>query len=127
MRALSILIKSAAVIGFVIGFTVAASAASPYGTWLRPASGSQILFYHCGSKLCGKVVAVKDQSRKSEIGTVIMNGATKVSNNEWKGDILDLDNGKTYSGDVTLEGHNNLRLKGCVLFLCRNETWHRVK
>ena len=38
------------------------------GLWLRPSTGSQVRFYNCGGKLCGKMVAVTDQARKGEIG-----------------------------------------------------------
>ena len=109
-------------------FAGSARADDPYGTWLRPSTGTQVNFYNCGGKLCGKIVAVKDQSRKGEIGTVIMNGASRTSDNEWKGDLLNTEDGKTYSGVVTLEGPNALNLKGCALgFICRGETWQRVK
>ncbi|MBV8753672.1 MAG: DUF2147 domain-containing protein [Hyphomicrobiales bacterium] len=111
-----------------ISFAGSARADEPYGTWLRPSTGTQVNFYNCGGKLCGKIVAVKDQSRKGEIGTVIMNGAAKTSDNEWKGDLLNTEDGKTYSGVVTLEGPNALNLKGCALaFICKGETWQRVK
>ena len=105
-----------------------ARADDPYGTWVRPSTGTQVNFYNCGGKLCGKIVAVKDQSRKGEIGTVIMNGAARTSDNEWQGDLLNTENGKTYSGVVKLEGPNALNLKGCALgFICQGETWQRVK
>jgi uncharacterized protein (DUF2147 family) len=109
-------------------FAGGARADDPYGTWVRPSTGTQVNFYNCGGKLCGKIVAVKDQSRKSEIGTMIMNGAAKTSDNEWRGDVLNTEDGKTYSGVVTLEGPNALNLKGCALgFICKGETWQRVK
>ena len=108
--------------------TVTAQAAEPYGTWLRPSTGTQVSFYACGGKLCARVAAVKDQSRKKEIGIVIMKGAAKSGDNVWKGDLLDVESGKIYSGVVTLESANALNLKGCVaLVLCRSETWQRVK
>jgi len=106
----------------------AAQAAEPYGTWVRPSTGSQVNFYACGGKLCARVAAVKDEARKKEIGTVIMKGAVKSGDNTWKGDLLDVESGKTYSGVVTLESANALNLKGCVaMVLCRGETWQRVK
>jgi uncharacterized protein (DUF2147 family) len=109
-------------------FVGSAGAADPFGTWVRPSTGTQVNFYNCGGKLCGKIVAVKDQSRKGEIGTVIMNGAARTSDNEWRGDVLNTEDGKTYSGVVTLEGPNALNLKGCALgFICKGETWQRVK
>jgi hypothetical protein len=39
-------------------------AAEPFGTWVRPSTGTQVGFYDCGGKLCAKIVAVKDQARK---------------------------------------------------------------
>ncbi|MDO9412820.1 MAG: DUF2147 domain-containing protein [Pseudolabrys sp.] len=101
-----------------------ASAADPYGNWTRPSTGTQVNFYNCGGKLCGKIVAVKDQSKKSTVGTVIMKGAAKSGDNTWKGDLLDVESGKTYSGVVTLESASALNLKGCVAaVICRGETW----
>ena len=105
-----------------------AQAADPYGTWLRPSTGTQVSFYACGAKLCAKVALVKDEARKKEVGTVIMKGAEKSGDNVWKGDLLDLESGKTYSGVVTLESASALNLKGCVaMVLCRGETWTKVK
>jgi uncharacterized protein (DUF2147 family) len=101
-----------------------ANAAEPYGTWTRPSTGTQISFYNCDGKLCAKVASVKGEAHKKEVGTVIMKGATKSGDNVWKGDLLDLESGKTYSGVVTLEGSNALNLKGCVATVfCRGETW----
>jgi uncharacterized protein (DUF2147 family) len=103
---------------------VAANAAEPYGTWTRPSTGTQVSFYKCGDKLCGKIAAVKDQARKNTVGTVIMKGAAKSGDNTWKGDLLDVESGKTYSGVVTLESAHALNLKGCVAgIFCRGETW----
>jgi uncharacterized protein (DUF2147 family) len=113
---------------FAAAFAASAGAQEPYGTWVRPSTGTQVNFYNCGGKLCGKIVAVKDQSRKGEIGTMIMNGAAKAGDNEWRGDVLNTEDGKTYSGVVTLEGPNGLSLKGCVAAIfCKSETWQRVK
>jgi uncharacterized protein (DUF2147 family) len=115
------------VAGFV-SFASAANAADPYGNWQRPSTGTQVNFYACGGKLCAKITGVKDQSRKKEIGTVIMKGAIKSGDNTWKGDLLDVDSGKIYSGVVTMESPTALNLKGCVaLVLCRGETWTKVK
>ncbi len=44
---------------------------------------------------------------------------------QWKGSLLNLDDGQTYSGVVTLEGPKALNLKGCVMggIICKGETW----
>ena len=39
-------------------FATAANAADPYGTWLRPSTGTQVSFYACGGKLCARIAAV---------------------------------------------------------------------
>ncbi len=109
-------------------FAGAALAAEPYGTWVRPSTGTQVNFYNCGGNLCAKIVGVKDESKKKTVGTVIMSGAKKSGDNKWQGNLLNTDNGNTYSGYVTLEG-GGLKLEGCALggVLCSGETWQRVK
>lgn len=122
-----LLVKSVAFVLLLTALPNVARAADPYGIWIRPSTGTQVNFYDCGGKLCGKIVAVKDQSRKSEIGTVIMRGAVKSGTDQWKGDLLNTDNGKIYAGVATLEGPNALNLKGCVTIICQGETWSRVR
>ena len=123
----SLLVTSIALASFFVGLPSTASAAEPYGVWVRPSTGTQVNFYDCGGKLCAKIVAVKDQSRKKEVGTVIMKGSTKSGDNKWEGDLLEADTGKIYSGVVTLEGPRALNLKGCFLMICKGETWTKVK
>ena len=107
------------------GLASAAHAADPYGTWTRPSTGTQVSFYACGANLCAKVVGVKDKTKQDTVGKTIMTGATKSGANVWKGDLLNLEDGKTYSGVVTLEGPSALNLKGCALggLICKGETW----
>jgi uncharacterized protein (DUF2147 family) len=122
------LTKITACVLFLIGLTASASAFDPYGKWMRPSAGAVVNFYNCGGKLCGKIVAVKAASTAKEVGTVIVSGAVKTGDNEWKGSLLDTDNGKTYTGVITLVGADGLNLKGCALgIICQGETWQRVK
>jgi uncharacterized protein (DUF2147 family) len=126
-RCCSLLTRGAALTLLLIALPGIASAFDPYGTWLRPSTGTQVSFYDCGGKLCAKIVAVKDERRKNKIGTVIMTGAAKSADNQWKGDLLNADDGKIYTGVVTMQGPNALNLKGCVVFICQGETWTKVK
>lgn len=107
----------------LVCFAGSAQAADPFGTWIRPSTGSQISFYDCGGKLCAKVIGVKDQTKKDMVGKVIMTGAAKSGDNAWKGDLLNLEDGKTYSGVVTLVSPASLNLKGCALggLICKDE------
>ncbi len=111
---------------FTLASAGSAFAGSPYGTWVRPSTGTKVNFYECGGKLCAKIVAVKDASKKGTVGTVIMSGAAKTGDNKWEGDLLNTENGNTYSGYVTLTG-GGLKLQGCALggLVCTGETWQK--
>ncbi len=104
--------------------TAAFAQSSPFGTWTRPSNGTKVSFYDCGGKLCAKVLSSKDAAA---VGKVIMGGAAKSGDNIWKGDLLNTEDGKTYSGVVTLDSPKELTLKGCVAggLICKGETWVR--
>src|SRR6516164_5685413 len=65
-RRSSLLTRSAALALFVIALPGIACTFDPYGTWMRPSTGTQVSFYDCGGKLCAKIVAVKDERRKRQ-------------------------------------------------------------
>ena len=116
------------IIGVLFALLGNVRAADPYGTWTRPSTGTQISLYNCGGKLCGKIVAVTDARKQNEIGTLILNGASQSGENQWKGNLLNPEDGKNYSGIVTLIGPDAVELKGCALAIfCRGETWKKVK
>ena len=105
----------------------AAMAGDATGNWVRPSTGTVIKTYNCGSNLCAKIISVKDKSKQGTVGTVILSGASKISDNQWEGDLLNTEDGQTYSGKITLSG-GGLTLKGCVLggIICKGETWSRA-
>ena len=45
---------------------------------------------------------------------------------KWDGRVYDIDNGKTYDGNMILKSDNELRVQGCVMLLCQGETWTRT-
>ena len=103
-----------------------ALAAEPYGKWVWPSNGAEVSFFNCGGKLFGKVVSKGTSSAK--VGTMIVGGAAKVGASEWKGSLLNPDDGKTYSGVITLVGADGLNLKGCALgVFCQGETRRRAQ
>ena len=119
-------LKIMALVVATLGLAPAAMAqSSPFGTWTRPSTGTQVNFYDCGGKLCAKITGVKDATKKGDVGKVIMSGADKSGDNTWKGSLLSTEDGQTYNGVVTLEGPKALNLKGCVLggLVCKGETW----
>jgi uncharacterized protein (DUF2147 family) len=116
-------------------------AADATGVWQRPSGTSRIEIAPCGSALCGTLVWLKaprndtqnpDPAKRSRplLGTRTVTGMTPTgSASVWKGKVYNAEDGKTYSGRMTLEGANKLSLKGCVLggLICRGETWSRVR
>ncbi len=116
-----------------------AGGGSPTGTWRHPDS-SQIKFYSCGGGLCAKIVKATNpgerdvnnpdaakRNRKVQ-GLVIMSGAKKVSNNNWRGKLYNPDDGSTYTGKVILLSNKELKLQGCALggLVCKGETLSRI-
>ena len=57
-----------------------------------------------------------------------MENAKKAGAGTWNGTIYNRENGKSYSGTVTVKGRDALDLSGCVaVVLCRTATWTRIK
>jgi uncharacterized protein (DUF2147 family) len=52
----------------------------------------------------------------------------KKSGAKWSGTLYNRENGKSYSGTVTVKSKDAVDLAGCVAaVLCRTVTWTRVK
>jgi uncharacterized protein (DUF2147 family) len=133
---------AAALIGLSLASVPAAAqkAEDALGVWLNPENGSNVEFYKCGEGVCGKIVKVADGQKTDDknpdpakrsrpiVGLVIMQGGKKTGDNVWSGKLYNRENGKTYSGTVTVKSKNELDLAGCVaLVLCKTVTWTRVK
>jgi uncharacterized protein (DUF2147 family) len=110
------------------------------GVWLNPENGSNVEFYKCGAGVCGRIVKVADGQKTDDknpdpakrnrpiVGLVIMQGAKQTGDNKWSGDLYNREDGKTYSGTVTIKSKDRLDLSGCVaLVLCKTVTWTRLK
>ena len=45
----------------------------------------------------------------------------------WDGQIYNPENGKTYTGHISLKSPDVLRVEGCLLFFCGGEDWTRSR
>ncbi|MGH1349346.1 MAG: DUF2147 domain-containing protein [Methyloligellaceae bacterium] len=119
-----LLVTAAGLLAAATIFTPA-HAAGPYGDWLR-SNGAHIKVYKCEGGV-GMKVTKSDEAEK--VGKVIMCGAKASGPNKWKGSVLNLDDGKTYKGIVTLQDDKKLKLQGCVLggLICKSDTWTKIK
>lgn len=136
----------AAVTLLAFGMTGGALAADATGTWLTQGGTSRIKIADCGGALCGTIVWLKepndengkpktdknnpDAGRKTKplIGTQIVLGMKPNGAGKWAGQVYNAEDGKTYSGNLTLTGDNSLQLQGCALggLLCKSQTWTRA-
>jgi uncharacterized protein (DUF2147 family) len=124
-----------------------ALAADAKGTWLTEPGTSRIRIADCGGTLCGTIVWLKetndpetgkpkldkanaDSSKRSRplMGTTIVIGMKPAGTDKWSGQVYNAEDGKTYSGSITMQGANALKLEGCALggFLCKPQSWTRA-
>lgn len=118
----------------------AQSADDVLGTWENPDNGSHIRIAKCGAGVCATIVKVKDPARVDEHnpdpklrerkvqGLTIMNGAKKSGDLSWSGKLYNTQDGKTYSGTITVVSKNSIKLQGCVMggLICQGPTWSRI-
>lgn len=130
---------AAAVLGLACSPSYAQGADDAFGTWRHPENGSHVQIYKCGDGLCAKIVKSGDgqktddknpdaakKSRPIE-GLVIMAGAKKAGDNQWKGQLYNRADGGTYSGTLTVKSKSSMDLSGCTaVVLCKTVTWARV-
>lgn len=121
--------------------SVEASAADATGTWLRSSGSSKIRIEPCGAALCGTVVWTKvptkdvhnpDPAKREEsvVGRRVLLGLKPTDTvDQWKGEVYNAEDGKTYTGYVTLQGDGTLKLQGCVLggLICKSDQWSRSR
>ncbi|HEY6255011.1 MAG TPA: DUF2147 domain-containing protein [Xanthobacteraceae bacterium] len=143
MKFLATATIAAALLGVSFGTCLAAD---PLGTWHTEEGKATVRIAACGPALCGTIIALKeatdpdgkpktdknngDTSLRSRplIGVQIVL-AMKPSGtaNKWSGQVYNAEDGKTYSGSLTLQDANTIKLEGCVIaILCKSAIWTRA-
>ena len=91
------------------------------GTWLRDSGASRVRFAKCGEALCGTLAWLKDPSGPAKGGQRIFYDMKPSGPGKWTGSAFNPEDGKTYSGTMTLAG-DKLTTSGCVLggLICRS-------
>ena len=121
--------------------------ADPIGTWLTENGRSRVKVADCGGALCGTIVWLKepndpetgrpktdknnaDAGKRSRplIGVPIVISMRPNGSNKWSGQVYNAEDGKTYSGNLTEQGPNAVRLEGCALggLVCKGQNWTRA-
>ena len=119
---------------------------TPVGTWTNEDKEARFEIYKCGSKLCGKIVWLKepllegkpklDRSNPDKnlrnrpiLGLVFMQNFEFDNDNKWdNGTIYDPKSGKTYSCYMKVLNKSQMEVKGYigVSLIGRTQNWTRV-
>lgn len=115
---------------FLAGLAAAAPAlAGPtdpiYGVWMRDGHNQKLEFFDCEGHLCARGFFPPPPPGAQP--ALIFRYGTRIEPNKWKGDLFNPENGKIYSGTITLDSPTRLTLTGCLIaFLCQSEGWAKV-
>jgi uncharacterized protein (DUF2147 family) len=142
-------IPTSAVIAICLGLAATpALAADPIGNWLTKDDEAKVAIGRCGDALCGSIVALKTpidadtgrpmtdknnpdaaKATRPMIGVQIIIGMKPSGPDKWDGQVYNAEDGKTYSGSVTMTGTSTLNLQGCALagLICKSQIWTRTK
>jgi uncharacterized protein (DUF2147 family) len=138
--AVGALVLASLVAGSSAGFAQDAT-----GTWLNEDKDGIVQITPCGGGLCGKVIWIRDAIDKATgrppvdgknadpalrtrpiMGLQVLSDLKPSSTpNRWEGRVYSLDDGKSFNARVTMLGANQIKVEGCVLMVCRGETWTR--
>lgn len=101
--------------------------ASPEGVWLRDSGETKVRIAKCGDAMCGTVAWVKEGAKTaSKVGMKVFFDMKPSGGGKWSGSAFNPEDGKTYSGTMTLKG-NTLSAGGCVLggLICKSVSYSR--
>jgi len=99
------------------------------GEWTRADGKTKVRFVNCGGDaVCGAITWLRDSSSPAKVGQQVFFDMKPSGENAWAGRAFNPDDGKTYSGKMTLSG-DRLVTAGCVLggLICKSFNWTRVK
>jgi uncharacterized protein (DUF2147 family) len=106
--------------------TTLPAAADPSGTWLRSNGESRVRIAKCGDAYCGTIVWLKNTDGNAKVGQRVFYDM-KGEGNKFSGRAFNPEDGKTYSGSISLNGRS-MTTSGCVLggMICRSVSWSKV-
>ena len=110
-----------------------AAAPGPEGVWRTgkgPKGGSMnVRVAPCqagGAELCGNIVQIFDMTRTDFIGVVLIRDMAPGADGVWTGEIWSPDKQTAYTSHMRMDGAD-LEVEGCMLAICKSQTWTRVE
>ncbi|SEE35023.1 Uncharacterized conserved protein, DUF2147 family [Rhizobiales bacterium GAS188] len=140
MTSRKLLATAAMLLGWAL--PVGAQAADAIGEWLIEDGDARVRIAPCGADLCGNVAWIKEghptldaknpdpvKRSRSLIGSGVLLGLKPSGTAEWTGALYDAEDGRTYTGKLTIIDERHVKVAGCVLggLICQSQTWTRVK
>ena len=113
----------------VILFAATPALADATGEWARIDGKARVRIAPCGGgALCGTVTWVQDPKGPGKVGQRVFFDMKPTGANAWTGAAFNPEDGKTYSGKMTLNG-DALNTAGCVLggLICKSVDWTRAR
>src|SRR5262245_4982533 len=125
---------AALTLGLSFGLVPApALAGDPTGLWLTEEGDAKVKIVTCGNAICGTIAWLKEpndkqtgrpkvdknnadasQRNRPVMGVPIVLSMKPDGSDKWSGQVYNAEDGKTYSGSVTLANANSIKLQGCV-------------
>ncbi len=99
------------------------------GEWARDDGKTKVRFAACGGEaVCGWITWLRDPKSPAKIGEQVFFDMKPNGDNSWAGMAFNPDDGRQYSGKMTLSG-DRLVTAGCVLggLICKSFGWTRAR
>ncbi len=107
----------------------AAFAGEVKGEWARSDGKAKVRFASCGGDaICGSISWLRDKDDPGKVGQQVFFDMKPSGDNAWAGRAFNPEDGKTYSGKMTLAG-DRLVTAGCVFggLICKSYDWTRAR
>lgn len=123
-------------LALLIGMAASHAADDPaVGVWQTQAGDTggylHVQIEPCDGRLCGLILRAYDKDGiesgdYEHLGKTMISAMKIIGNGRYaKGSIWAPDKNKTYKSKMQLSG-NTLKVKGCIAFICRSQSWSRV-
>ena len=110
-------------------FSSAAFAADAVGEWKRDDGKAKVRFAACGGgAVCGSITWLRDADSLAKVGQQVFFDMKPNSDATWAGTAFNPDDGRTYTGKMTMAG-DHLTTVGCVFggLICKTVEWTRAR
>jgi uncharacterized protein (DUF2147 family) len=98
------------------------------GEWSRDDGKAKVRFAPCGGAVCGVIAWLKDTTGNGKVGQRVFFDMKPAGDNSWAGSAFNPEDGKEYTGKMTLAG-DHLSTAGCVFggLICKTVEWTRSR